>query len=248
MPIGSSKHRSPPAFHRLLWLSIVAIAGAVFLLLPGKAEANTVCQVSPPTLDFGTSLTASGTISWTCRNFEAAPVSFTLCAAIGTPSYPGTAEQPKLVGSSPVLLNFNVYVDSAATQVWNNSTPLTTNVTVAGGGTASGNFIFYGRIPGSQGGTGSYSAFFYNTVIGFLTGSACQLNAPNLFGTDVTINVTANVVEGCTLGTIGDIDFGELAGLQERIDAAGSVQLNCPLGRGWVLSFDGGRHVSGTER
>ena len=250
MPIGSSKHRSPPAFHRLLWLSIVAIAGAVFLLLPGKAEANTVCQVSPPTLDFGTSLTASGTISWTCRNFEAAPVSFTLCAAIGTPSYPGTAEQPKLVGSSPVLLNFNVYVDSAATQVWNNSTPLTTNVTVAGGGTASGNFIFYGRIPGSQGGTGSYSAFFYNTVIGFLTAgsTACQRNGPNLFGVDVTISVTANVVEGCTLGTIGDIDFGELAGLQDRIDAAGSVQLVCPPNRGWTLSFDGGRHAAGTER
>ncbi|MDF2495372.1 MAG: Spore Coat Protein domain protein [Sphingomonas sp.] len=233
-------------------LLAIAVAGlAIFLFIPQKAQANASCQADQPTLDFGSSRTTRGTISWNCTNFEATPISFTLCAAIGTPSFPGTVDQPKLISTAPTPADFNVYVDSAGSQIWNSTNPLTTTVTVAGNSRTTGTFTYYGRIaPGQAITPANYSAFFYNTVIGFLTAgsTACQRNGPNLFGVDVTISVTANVVEGCMLGTIGDIDFGELAGLQDRIDAAGSVQLVCPPNRGWTLSFDGGRHAAGTER
>ncbi len=236
---------------RRLLLSIIAVALAIFLLFPQEAKANVSCQADQPTLAFGSSLTTRGTINWNCTNFNATPVSFTLCAAIGTPSYPGTTQQPKLIGNSPVFVDFNVYVDSGGTRLWNSSSPLTTRVTIAGNGRTTGTFTYYGRIaPGQTVAAGNYAAYFYNTVIGFLSSGTtiCQRNAPGLFGVDVTISVTANVVEGCTLGTIGDIDFGELASFRDRIDAAGSVQLVCPLNRGWRLSFDGGRHAAGTER
>ncbi|MFZ3483368.1 spore coat U domain-containing protein [Sphingomonas sp. 3-13AW] len=251
MRIAPAEHPGSTAFWRWLWLSLLVAAAVIFLLVPHEAKANVNCQADQPALEFGTALTGRGTISWNCTNFDATPVSFTLCAAVGTPSFPGTVDQPKLIGPAPTPVDFNVYTDSGGSQLWNSNNPLTMTVAIAGNGRTSGTFTFYGRIaPGQAVTAGSYSAFFYNTVVGFLASgtTSCQRNAADLFGVDVTISVTANVVEGCTLGTIGDIDFGELAGLQERIDAAGSVQLVCPLGRGWTLSFDGGRHASGGER
>ncbi len=245
MPIA--RRRPSARLYRAAWLLLVGLAGAIFLLLPREAEANAFCATSSPTLAFGTSLTGSGQINWTCTNFDTAPISFTLCAGIGNPSFPGTTEQPKLIG--PSTIDFNVYVDSAAQQVWRKANPLTRQVTLESRGVVSGSFTFYGRIASGQvAPVGDYSAFFYNTVVGFIVGGACQANGPDLAGQEVTLSVTASIVENCTLGTIGEIDFGELAGLRERIDAAGSVQLICPISRAWTLSFDGGRHVSGTER
>jgi spore coat protein U-like protein len=235
---------------RCLWLAIIGAILAI-LLVPQEAKANAFCQADQPTLDFGSALTARGTINWTCTNFDPTPVAFTLCAAIGTPSYPGTPQQPKMIGSSPIFLDFNVYVDSAGNELWDSSTLLTANVAIAANGRTSGTFTYYGRIPPGQAAPpGSYSAFFYNTLIGILTTgtSICQRNAPDFSGIDVTLSVRATLIEACTLGTIGDIDFGELAGFRDQIDAAGSVQLVCPPNRGWTLSFDGGRHAAGTER
>lgn len=250
MPLGSAKRRLTPAAFRCLWLAIIGAFLAI-LLAPEEAKANAFCQADQPTLDFGSALTARGTINWTCTNFDPTPVAFTLCAAIGTPSYPGTPQQPKMIGSSPIFLDFNVYVDSAGNELWDSSTLLTANVAIAANGRTSGTFTYYGRIPPGQAAPpGSYSGFFYNTLIGILTTgtSICQRNAPDFSGIDVTLSVRATLIEACTLGTIGDIDFGELAGFRDQIDAAGSVQLVCPPNRGWTLSFDGGRHAAGTER
>ena len=50
------------------------------------------------------------------------------------------------------------------------------------------------------------------------------------------------------IGTIGKIDFGSQPGLFARADAAGSVQVTCPLSRAWTLKFDGGRNASAGSR
>lgn len=219
----------------------------------GPARANVVCTPGNDVIDFGASLTATGTISYTCTNYSSTPVSFTLCHGIGNPSYPGTAAQPRLQHqSSGASLAFNMYVDAAATQIWTRNNPLVRSVTIpANGAAVSGSFRFYGRIAaGQQVPTGAYIAYFFNTVLGFIQpgNPVCQNAVPNFSGQDFNLTVNAARADSCELGVSSAVDFGTQSGLAKTIDGVGSVRLQCPIGRGWTLSFDGGRHAMGSDR
>ncbi|MBM7405982.1 MULTISPECIES: Csu type fimbrial protein [Sphingomonas] len=237
---------------KVLLLLLVCMSGLMLLLLPERAQANVVCSANSAGLNFGSALSASATISYNCTNYDPTPVTFTLCAGIGNPSYPGTADQPKLLNGNQTV-NFNLYTDAAGANVWTKNNPITTTVTIApNGASVSGVFQFFGRIPpGQQAPVGTYTAAFYNTVLGFMqTGvPTCERSGQSgLSGIDFTLSIQASIADTCNLGTIGAVDFGAQPGLWNRVDATGSVQLSCPSARVWALRFDGGRYASGGDR
>ena len=246
-PPGVVRHAAPAILTLL-----VALAALVLLLAPQPAKANVVCSLTtqPVTINFGTSLTASGDIRYTCRSFNTTPTTFTICTGIGNPSFPGTAAQPKLQSGANTL-DFNLYVDPAATIAWTKTLPIAQTATVAAGATISGTLTFYGRIPAGQSSpVGTYQAFFFNTVLGFLAAGSqtCVSQLNDLSGLDFSINVTANLAEACNLGIIEAVDFGAPAGFWTEVDAVGSVQVTCPAATSWTLSFDGGQYLDGSER
>ena len=239
-----------------LRVALMALLSALALWLavsPQPAAANAHCSATPQPLNFGSSLTAVGTVNYTCINQNPVATSFTLCLRVGTSSYPGTSDQPRLQYQGNAL-DYNLYRDAAAiAQPWTPTNYFTLPVTIPAGigQTVTGRFEYYARIRvGQVVPNGTYTGQLFNTLLGFQTAPGqCLLNvAPNFQGQDFTINVSASLAPGCTLGVIAPIDFGTQPGLVERVDAAGSVQLTCPVSRAWTLSFDGGRYLSGSVR
>ncbi|KRA83625.1 spore coat U domain-containing protein [Altererythrobacter sp. Root672] len=236
---------------RLLLTALLAVLALGFVVAPQPAQANTSCNVTQPNMDFGSALTTTVSIQYSCTNFDPSSISFTLCLRVGTPSFPGTVAQPKLQSGADAL-NYNLYTDAAATQVWTTTNFLTRAVTIPANQTSTGSFLIYGKIPAGQVvPVGTYQGQMFNTRLGFKpTGvQSCEANLnPGLQGVEFTLNVKATVAASCTLGTIGLIDFGAQSGLFKRADAAGSVQLTCPVSRAWTLSFDGGRNSANSTR
>lgn len=221
------------------------------LVAPERAEANVFCNVTqnPPSLNFGSAQTATGTIDYTCTNFDQSGTrNFTICLGVGTSSFPGTQTQPALQNGNN-RLNYNVYKDAATTQVWTTNSPFTAALTVAAGQTRTGSFTYYGRIAAGQTvPEATYTGQLFNTRLGYLSAGSCQMNVSDLAGIDFTVMVNATVASSCVLGTIGKIDFGSQPGLFTRADAAGSVVLTCPMSRAWTLKFSGGRDSSAGVR
>jgi spore coat protein U-like protein len=229
---------------------VFAALALVLLVAPERAEANVFCNVTPnpASLAFGSAQTATGTVGYTCQNFGSSSRSFTLCLGVGTSSFPGTPSQPALQNGNNVL-NYNVYRDAAATQVWTSTSPLTQALTIPANQTRTGTFLYFGRIGAGQTvPVGSYTGQLFNTRLGYLNAGSCQMNVSDLAGIEFTTNVSATVAAGCTLGTLGKIDFGSQAGLFTRADAAGSVVLTCPVSTAWTLRFDGGRNAAAGVR
>lgn len=250
MPLAESLARRPRS--RAAAMLSAALLLLALLLWPQSARANIVCSLAsqPVTLSFGNALTASGEIRYSCRSFNTRSTSFTICASRGTPSYPGTAQQP-LMQSGSSTLAFNVYVDSAATRAWTSTNLIVRSVTVAANATITGSLPFYGKIAaGQRSPVGSYQAFLFNSVLGFLSsdGRSCLPNVTDLNGVDFTLFVTATVPEACNLGTIAAMDFGTPAGLWTQADATAAVQVSCPSNVSWTLAFGGGLHAAAGER
>jgi len=223
-----------PACLRAVLTAVFAAFALWLLVAPDRAEANVGCNVSQSTLNFGSS---SRTV--------------TLCMGVGTSSYPGTATQPAMQNTTTgTTLNYQLYRDAAFTQIWNTANPITRSVTIPANQTSNGSFTYYARLnAGQTPAVGTYQGQLFNTRLGFINAGSCQTNVSDLAGVEFTINVSATVAAGCTLGTLGKIDFGSQSGLFTRADAAGSVQVTCPVSRPWTLKFDGGRNVSaGTRR
>ena len=228
---------------------LLAAIGLFLLTLSRPAEANISCLEGSATLDFGTAATAVGRITYSCTNYNNTARTQTLCLSIGTPGFPGTASQPKL-SSGQNTVDFNVYKSATDAEPWTPQSPILTTITLPANGTVTGSFTFYARqVRTAATVPGNYQAFFFNTILGTTTGgSTCRANSGDFNGQDFTIPVTAIVTEGCTLGTIGVIDFGEQSRLINKLDAVGSVQLTCPVTVSWTLTFGPGRNASGGQR
>jgi spore coat protein U-like protein len=236
-----------PAIRAVLAAALAALV-LWLLIAPQRAEANVFCNVSQSTLNFGSAQTTTGTVNYSCQNFGTSPRSFTLCLGAGTSSFPGTPTQPALQLNGNAL-NYNIYRDAATTQIWNAANPITRALTVPANQTSNGTFTYYGEIaPGQTVPEGAYTGQLFNTRLGYLDAGSCQMNVSDLAGIDFTLQVTATVASGCTLGALGRIDFGSQPGLFTRADAAGSVVLTCPVSRAWTLKFDGGRNASAGAR
>lgn len=229
-------------------------AALALFLTPQPARANVDCANGGARLDFGASLTATGTMTFTCNNYDQVnPITITLCLGIGAlPSYPGTVTQPMLLGPGSSTLAFNVYKDAGGAMIWTQNNPFTLQITIAANSAYSGSFTYYGRIAEGQtpiaGST--YNAAFYETTLGFIVSGnpVCQPNPTNLSGRKFNLDITAHPVTTCVFGTSDAVDFGTHARLADNTYATGAVRIICPLNVNWTLHFDGGQNALGTER
>lgn len=143
---------SPVAAMRLR----LGLATALGLLAPGALA----CTVTTAGISFGAydpfsaaPLDAAGTLTVDCAS------AFTLTLSPGTGSYAS-----RTLGSSAHILNYNLYTDSAHTQVWGDGSSGTSSVGGSGSATAV-DYPVYGRIPAHQNvGAGSYGDSIVVTI------------------------------------------------------------------------------------
>ena len=218
-------------------LLMAAIIPLALALMPTPAKANVDCAVTAQGLDFGSTSSGTGTISFLCTKYNSQAVSFTLCAARGMPSWPGTTSQPIMRSNANGTLNYNVYKDVAATQVWTAFSPITRTVTIPSGTnrTASGSFTVYGRIPAGQtAAPGSYSGQFYSTILGIQTNGSNCLNSASLpfqfSGRQFTLDSFASVVNQCRIVALGNADLGSVGANSGPVTGLTTLSVNCPSG------------------
>ena len=225
-------------------LLLAFIAALCLFLFPGQAKANVDCAVNSQGITFGSGSTATGTVSYTCTSWSPTTENFSLCLGMGNPSWPGTAAQPQMLNGGNTL-NFNLYTNASTTNVWTISTPITTSISIPSSGNGSGvnvsgSFSFYGRIPSGQGApAGSYSAAFYNTVLGILSGGTCQSSASanGFSGRQFTLNVSANVSNNCTVSATGPADLGSVLASASNLTGSTTINVSCPSGTAFTIGL-----------
>jgi spore coat protein U-like protein len=140
-----------------------------------QAQAAVACSVSATGVAFGAYILSSptpadstGTVSFTCTVTPPPPsdfVSYTIALSAGSSG--NYANRHMLSGANQ--LNYNLYLNSARTLVWNNSTNVASgSFTLGPSGdtrTQTATFTIHGRIPAAQDvPTGSYSDSIVVTV------------------------------------------------------------------------------------
>lgn len=203
-------------------------------LVPGDARAAVVCSVVNSGMAFGTSLTGTGTVNYSCTGYNSSATTFNLCLVLGTPSWPGTASQPRMLNGASTM-NFNVFRNAARTTVWTATTPLVMSVTVGAGigTTVTGTFTFYGQIPAGQTSpAGNYAASFYNTILGIANGGGnnCQTSRNGNSGLDFTLPITATKINACTVDALDSADLGTVAAGATVTPGSTTLRVLCPTG------------------
>lgn len=240
----------------LLRLAAMLLAAPVIsAVAPHAAKAAVVCSVVNSGLAFGTSLTGTGTVNWSCTGYNSSSTTFNLCVKRGTPSFPGTAAQPRMLSGSSTL-NFNLYRNAANTTVWTASSPLVQSVTVGAGigTTVTGSFTFYGLIPGGQTSpAGNYTASFYNTILGFANGggTSCQTSRNGNSGLDFTLAISATKINACTVDALANADLGAVIAGANATPGSTTIRVLCPTGTAYnigVLPSNGNTAGAGVLR
>jgi spore coat protein U-like protein len=209
-------------------LALLALL-ALGCLSPRISHANVVCSITGgtySTLAFNGSNAATGSVAFTCTSFNS-PGTYSICAGLGTPSFPGTAAQPVMTG--PANINFNLYTNPSYTAAWTASNPLQTSITLpAGNGVmVSGTMPYYGFIAAGQGfPAGLYTASFFNTVLGVMSGGTCQVSAGVVSGLDGTLPVTDNVTAACSV-TATNVGLGVVASTATNVQGSGTITIEC---------------------
>jgi len=231
---------TPWPWRRWLLACLLLCAGlGLGLGLPGAARANVVCSVGNTSADFGNVTVSnangalvSGTVGYSCISYNDGPTTVSLCLDLGNPSYPGVPGQPAMQKGQD-RLNFQLYLDPALSRLWGKTVaPLQTQFTLPGrNSTLTGNFTYYGLIQGNQASApaGTYTAAFYNTTLGFMpSGSAsCQANINGFSAYDFSLNLSANVINGCTVSASA-INLGTVSRTTGSAAAGGTIVVNCP--------------------
>lgn len=226
----------------LLRLAVMLLsAPAATALVPHSTRAAVVCSVINSGLAFGGSQTGTGTINWSCTGNNSSATTFNLCARLGTPSLPGTATQPQMLSASDRLA-FNVYHNATSTNLWDANTPLVMSVTVGAGigTTVTGSFTFYGLIPSGQAApSGSYSAFFYNTLLGLANGGGnnCQTTFQGNAGLNFTLPITAVRVNACTVDAMASANLGAVAAGATVSPGSTTIRVACPIGTAYNIGL-----------
>lgn len=215
---------------------MLAVLALLFALMfwPSPAQANVSCSADG-SISFGTSQTATGAINYSCTNFGGSTANLTLCSALGPASFPGSNAQPVMTSAGGSQLRFNLYTSAALSQPWTSTTLVSKPLTIGAGATASGTLPFYGSIPSGQNPPpepGMFQTWFHNTVVGSLVTGTCQSNAANFAGVQISLVVSATVINACTLtaGAGSKINFGVVAANATNRSGASQISVNCPPG------------------
>lgn len=226
----------------LLRLAAMLLAAPLATALaPDGAKAAVVCSVLNSGMTFGTSLTGTGTVNWSCTGDNTSPTTINLCLGLGTPSYPGTAAQPQMLSGSSTI-NFNVYRNAGTTTLWTTATPLVQSVTVGAGigTTVTGSFTFYGLIPNGQlAPAGNYTASFSNVLLGFAnpSGNNCQANRSGNSGLNFTLPITATRPNVCNVEALANANLGTVAAGAAVTPGSTTIRVLCPTGTAYNIGL-----------
>lgn len=222
-------------------LAALLVALACLVWPAGEAKANVNCSITNMSINFGTRATATSAVNFTCTSFNGSTGTVTLCGMLGTPSYPGTTAQPKMIGTKGGLLNFNLYTNATRTTIWAGTALLTTTVTIPANGTISGSMPYYGLIPGGQSAPAdTYLAYIHNTRLGALVSGTCTANTSAILGgfqgQDGTINVNATLSSACTVSA-GTLAFGTVRASQTNLSGQSTLTVTCPNGTAYYIGL-----------
>lgn len=206
---------------------------------PDNARAAVVCSVVNSGLNFGSALTGTGTVNWSCTGDNASTTTLNLCLQLGAPSSPGTAAQPQMINGSSTL-NFNVYRNASTTNIWTTTTPLVQSITVGAGigTTVTGSFTFYGLIPAGQlAEAGNYSASFSNTLLGFANpaGNNCQVVRSGNSGTSFLLPIAATIPNVCTVDALANVNLGTIAAGAPVTPGSTTIRVVCTNGTAYNI-------------
>lgn len=252
-----------------LWSLLLATSCAT----THHANANVVCNASGTTvINFGAvtvngpgGASATGTIGYTCTNYDNTAVDIHLCVQGGNNvSYPGTPAQPVMQGGTPAL-NYNVYTSAAHVVPLEPTNIITAPLHINGGnGQHPSNppaITLYGFFPGGQTSPpGNYTGYLYSNTFGFAasanstTCSANYSDANHSYSgqSGISIQVNATVVNACTVSATA-VDFGTVASTATSLAQTGTLSVNCPAGTAYTIGLapssnttNGAGQMSGT--
>lgn len=221
--------------------------GALLILLAPSAAVSQTCNASMQNVVFGDVDTSSGaavdtasTLSLTCSGFNGGGAR--LCISIDKGSA-GDAVSRQMIGPGGALLRYDLYKDSARSQVWGTRTAGAHLLLDVSNGTPT-NVTVYGRLFGSQQSapSGSYSSSFSSPLIEYrnLAGSGASSDCTPVIGTtQTTFAATATVLPTCTISAT-NMDFGSFGVLTASRDASSTLSLTCVSGTSYTISLDGG--------
>lgn len=255
-----------PAMHRLLRLALLCL-GMAGLLPPGTAAAQSCTTTASPTISFGSidvlsgsNIATSSSITVQCNLglLTLGSANFKVCLSIGGAS--GTT--PRTMASGANSLNYNLYTDSAHTQIWGSvfsgsptgvvDIPLTVNSLLLGG-TASTSVPIYGYLQASQNTTapaGSYTqnltggqvvlTYNYNYSLGTPgTAASCASGSGTSVSGTFGFSPTATVINSCQVST-SNINFGSASSLGGVLHANGSVSVTCTMSDNYTITLGTG--------
>ncbi len=243
-------------------LYLLALAIIFFCHVP-SAAALSCSAASPGTQNFGNvspvsgnTYTTTGSIAVTCTVLPLDGLvngaMIRACVSIG-----GSAgSTPRTLTYSSYSLQYNLYQDSAHTQVFGSVTsspaaavPVDFNVGLLGillGGSATMNVPVYGLLTAGQTSAvaGLYAQSFSGTnaavnYVAYTLGSTPACSSAWASGGSFPFAVNATVFNDCNI-TASNINFGSSGVLQASLYATGSIVVQCTLGDTLSIALNGG--------
>jgi len=241
---------------------LATVIGLGCLLQYRVSDAFTCSVTAPGTQNFGNispvsgaAASTTGTISVACT---VAPLEGLLagthikaCLSIGGAS----GSNPRLLANGGATLQYNLYSDSAHTQIIGsasaappNPVSVDFNLGVLGillGGTATQNTTLYAYLPASQTSAqaGTYSQSFSgsNALLNYTSyvGAAPSCSAAWTSGGSFPFSVSATVLNDCNISA-SNIDFGTSGVLGSDLIANGTVSAQCTAGDSYSIALNSG--------
>lgn len=232
-------------FRRDIYRSVLT---AVMLAPSGGAlAASPTCTVSMTTVAFGSvdvlagaAVDTTGTLTITCSGGNTTGAR--ICISIGAGSA-SDATSRKLSGPSATTARYDLYTDTARTQLWGS---WQTGYDISGvqldvPQNASQNVTVYARFLGSQQSVlaGSYVATFTANPFIQYDNKAATSCPTGTRTASTSASVTASVVSRCNVSAT-NINFNTLGILASNIDALGTLSIQCNSTLPYTVSLDGG--------
>jgi spore coat protein U-like protein len=225
----------------------------VFALCLGSTHAHAALSCTPT----ATSL-VFGDVSSAVVNNQAADTTATISYTCTGASHNSTirvcleldyfnASNTRSMTSGGNTLNYQIYKDSARTQVWGNGTDgnvLTVDLAADNAGNASGSSTMYGRILTGQttAPTGSYSHSMPGSSDNRLTvaqGTASPCTSITSGSKTFSLTNTATISNYCTVSAT-TLAFGSVANLSSVVTSTNTVSALCSSGTAYNIGLDGG--------
>jgi spore coat protein U-like protein len=232
---------------------------ALCLLIAPLAGHGQNCTLNIGNMSFGTVTGAGGDSSsnfvFDCNISGTQPL-MRVCISIGEPVAPGDVRNRRLVAPPSAQLLYNLYSDSARTQVWgsiSSTLPPPTLDYVVSGGKVHATIPIYGRIASGQNAApaGNYSSTFAPSYIQvgiapYATLPPSCANIPVVPAiTQSSMYINANLAADCTISAT-TVDFGQQGALTIASDSNGTVTARCGGGVSYSLAMSAGTGAGAT--